>query len=120
MNAEGTRRRRAVPLTGWVQWVLVVAVALCPLFVDTWLNVQTRLNDYELFEIRRCKTRLERELADLEVEMIRLEATRRIQPRADDVGLVEPVPGQAQTVLYVADRTGAPRALARAGAAADR
>jgi len=107
-RASRGRRRRAVPLTGWIKWLPVLALPFSVLFLETWLNVQTRVCDYEIFEINRSTRELQRTLDALKVREAQLAAMDRIGVRAPDLGLVEPNPGQIQTVYFYAERDAVP------------
>ncbi len=103
-------RRRAVPLTSWLKWLPVLILPFSVLFFETWLNVQTRVNDYELFELNQRMRELQRSLDALKVEEARLAAMDRIGVRAPDLGLVEPNPSQIKTIYRSEERDSAPPA----------
>ncbi len=93
--------RNAAPLTSWLKWSPILAIAFSLLFFDTWLNVQARLNDYEIAELNDRIMELEKRLYELKVDEARLAAMNRIDARAPELGLVEPGPSQVRLVYHV-------------------
>ncbi len=93
--------RNAAPLTSWLKWLPILAIVFSLLFFDTWLNVQARLNDYEIEKLNDRIMELEKRLCELKVDEVRLVAMNRIEARAPELGLVEPGPSQVRLVYHV-------------------
>ena len=100
MRPRRRRRKRAIPLTGWLKWLPVLAFPFSVLLVETWLNCQMRLNDYEVAELDQRRRQLRQALETLKVEEARLAAISRIGEKAPDLNLLEPNPSQIETIYY--------------------
>lgn len=95
-----SRSKRRLLLKGWIKWAALPIIPFCVLFVDTWLNIQVRINDYELSTLSEEQRDLE---AALTAEISRLAQLRGINDviaKATQMGLVAPEINQFQTIAY--------------------
>jgi len=117
MRAMSRRVRRQV-MYGWIKWVPVLFVIFSVLYVDAWLNTETRNNDYELAKSSTRIREIQESINAMRAEEAYLEGIKRLALLASEIGMVEPQPEQIQVVRYttsdrrvVADDV--PMALAR-------
>ncbi|NLV46895.1 MAG: hypothetical protein GXY07_20635 [Candidatus Hydrogenedentes bacterium] len=95
-----SRSKRRLLLKGWIKWAALPIIPFCVLFVDTWLNIQVRINDYALSTLSEEQRDLE---AALTTEISRLAQLRGINDviaKATQMGLVAPEINQFQTIAY--------------------
>lgn len=95
-----TKRMQRRALRGWKRWIFVVVVAFSPLFMDAWLNIKTRHQDYVNNFLNAERQRLNEELEDLSVNRASLERLDRLSVSAEALGLREPEPAQVQVIQY--------------------
>lgn len=95
------RTRRAIPLAPLIKWAPLLILPFSVLFFETWLNVQMRRNDFELYDISKYTSQLQQEIEDLKVQEAQLGSLDRIGVKAPDLGLIEASPAQIETVYYV-------------------
>ena len=85
-------------LRGWFWGLPFILIPFCVLFGETWLQMQRLNNDYAAAAINRELQDLRNRIDRLVAEEARLEAMERINAKAPDLGLVEPVAEQIQIV----------------------
>ena len=95
-----TRQEQRKALFLWVKWAPPLLLLFGVLLLDTWLNMQTRNNDYELCRLRKHIRALSKVLAATKVEVAGLEDMDRLTGKASDFDLVDPEPGQIEMVYY--------------------
>lgn len=105
-----SKTRRAVPLRGSLKWVLVLLIPFSTLFFETWLTVQTRLNDYEVAEINRRIREAQEAINQLKAEAAQVGTMLELEAKAPDLDLVKPNPSQIQVMYFCADQEGKPAA----------
>jgi hypothetical protein len=117
MRAMSRRVRRQV-MYGWIKWVPVLFVVFSVLYVDAWLNTETRNNDYDLAKSSTRIREIQESINAMRAEEAYLEGIKRLALLASEIGMVEPQPEQIQVVRYAtSDRRvladDVPMALAR-------
>ncbi len=90
-------------LRGWIRGLPFILIPFCVLFGETWLRMQRLDNDYSASTVTRELRELRREIDRLVAEEARLQAMERINAKAPDLGLVEPVAEQIQIVRVSPD-----------------
>ena len=79
---------------GWIWYLPAIAAVLGVLGFDTYLNVETRRNDYEVGQLRSKARGLEAELLALQTDRAGREHVRRLSEDAELMGLREAAPGE--------------------------
>lgn len=95
-----SRSKRRLLLKGWIKWAALPIIPFSVLFIDTWLNIQVRINDYELSTLSEEQRNLE---ASLTTEISRLAKLRGINDvivKATQMGLIAPEINQFQAIAY--------------------
>lgn len=94
--------RRAIPLRHALVWLPVLLAPFSALFFDTWLTVQTRLNDYEVSTITGRMRETRDAIDRLKVETAARGTLEFLEEKAPDLGLVPASPSQIEVIVYSA------------------
>jgi len=100
MRAMSRRTRRQV-IYGCIAWLPILFIVFSVLYVDAWLNTETRSNDYQLADLSGKIRSLQESINGVRAEEARFEAVKLLTMRASEIGLVEPQPQQIQIVQYL-------------------
>lgn len=116
MKRSSTRTRRA-SLTGWWKGLPLIMPVFSVLFLEAWLHTQILANQYKANDLTTQTREIEGRIDSLRGETQRLTRMERINAKAPDLGLIEPDPGQIETIR---DRSHQEEDLAREGFAVAR
>jgi len=86
---------------GWIWYLPAIAVVLGVLGFETYLNIETRRNHYEVGRLRSQARALEAELLKLQTDRAEREHVRRLSEHAELMGLREAAPGE---IIHIATR----------------
>jgi len=94
MSRPISRVVRRGAIHGWIWYLPALAVVIGVLGFDTYLNVETRRNDYEVGQLRSQARVLEEQLIKLRTQRAEREHVRRLSEHAKVMGLREAAPGE--------------------------
>lgn len=84
----------------WVLRILCVAVPFTVFFFEARLNIETRLNDYELIKLHEQRRTLETELLNQNSLLSQMKPKDFLDRKAEELGLQSPDVDQYQLVQY--------------------
>lgn len=96
------RKRRRRSLWGWIKWAPALGVVFPVLFLDVWLNIETRRNDYAFHDLNASIREAQKAIKDLKRDRAGLEQLDELAMAAPDLGLAEPEPDQIHTLVFAA------------------
>lgn len=97
------RRRRRATLRGWWRALPFVGLTGGLLFCFTWLETERLHNEYRAIELTREIRRVKDHIDELDSQRHRLSRFERMQQAAPELKLIEPTPGQIETISIEID-----------------
>lgn len=92
------RRRRRASLRGWWRVLPFVIAGGGAFATFTWLHSQILRNEYRAIDLANEIDRVNNRIAELRGERYQLGRMKRMNEKAADAALIEPKPGQIETV----------------------
>ena len=97
MTAQRRRTVRAITVRS-VKWLLFLAAPFSLLFFETWLRLRTTETDYVSGALRTQIRDLQKNVDRLEARIDGKRTMPRLDKQAEKLGLVQPEPGQVETI----------------------
>jgi len=97
MTARRRRSVRAITVRS-AKWLLFLAAPFSLLFFETWLRLRTFETDYVSGALRVQIRDLRKSVEKLEARIDGERTMPRLEERATELGLVQPEPGQVETI----------------------
>ncbi len=86
-------------LYGWVPYTPLVVLVFAVLAINARVNVQNRRDDYEFFKLTTERRKAAQELDAVRAEEALLNDLDMLSAKAQELGLVPPLPNQVETVV---------------------
>ena len=99
MSKGVSRQVRRGAIHGWIWYLPALGAVLGVLAFDTYVNVETRRNDYEIAKLRTRARELDDELVRLRSSRAEQEQLHRLVEHAEALGLRKAGPGE---IIHVA------------------
>jgi hypothetical protein len=100
-------RTRRQALFGWIKWIPVLFVLFSALFLDAWLTIRSRRDDYAFRQLMLEERELRKSLEQLRRQSAELGNLDRLDEEAVVLEMVKPEQHQLQTVYYAPPQEGA-------------
>jgi hypothetical protein len=114
MTAPRRRAVRAITVRS-VKWLLFLAAPFSLLFFETWLRLRTVETDYVSGALRVQIRDLHKSVDGLEARIDGKKTMPRLDKTAANLGLIQPEPGQVETIYARATDEPSPTPAKRAG-----